>query len=309
MTAPFATSEHPAVIRAVPGQLRGRGQPLFWGRRYTSDDRQRSDASASPWGAGRGRGGGHRSAAPLCGGAPGAAWAPGGVAGGAARVGCLSGMSATVTWSRRSTSAIRPTRSLRTRRWASCARPGRRAPSGSASYADATQPADAAALRPATAAIRAAGRAGPAAAVVLLAEQAVVDGFRRIRLKVGTDLDEDVRRLRPARKAAGAQGGRAQGGRPRTSDRRGRQPVRGRRRRAASAGGPRAMRPALDRGTDEPRRRPGGNRPCVPDRLCASPPGSTPPTALRRRAREAHRHGRHPARTPRWRGRRPLSAP
>ncbi|WP_151476682.1 enolase C-terminal domain-like protein [Streptomyces albicerus] len=41
------------------------------------------------------------------------------------------------------------------------------------------------------------------AKLVRLAERAVADGFRQIKLKVGADLDEDVRRLRLARKTVG----------------------------------------------------------------------------------------------------------
>ena len=50
---------------------------------------------------------------------------------------------------------------------------------------------------------RPAGSATPTRSCVRLAQEAVADGFTQIKLKVGADLDDDVRRLRLAREAVG----------------------------------------------------------------------------------------------------------
>ncbi len=137
--------------------------------------------------------------------------------------------------------------------------------------------------------------------LVRLAHEAVAEGFSQIKLKVGADVEDDVRRLRLAREAvgpdvriastptsAGTSGG----------DRLG-QPAR-------------AVRPLVDRGTHEPRRRPGargdpargeprqgrdgGARP-EPDRLQAAAAGwlARRPADRRRPRRRRQRERRDPA--------------
>lgn len=82
--------------------------------------------------------------------------------------------------------------------------------------------------------------------LVRLAKEAVADGFTQIKLKVGGDVGDDVHaaRARPGRRGHGR------------TDRRRRQPALGRRRRGGVDDRARSVRPALDRGADQPRRRP-----------------------------------------------------
>ena len=96
---------------------------------------------------------------------------------------------------RSSTSATSPTRSPPTRRSRSCAPPSPAAPSATA----------AAPRRPATPPTRPrpAGSATPTRSSTRLCREAVADGFTQIKLKVGADLDDDIRRLRIAREAVG----------------------------------------------------------------------------------------------------------
>lgn len=112
--------------------------------------------------------------------------------------------------------------------------------------------------------------------LVRLAKEAVADGFTQIKLKVGADLDDDIHAAR----------GRPSGGRPRHPDRRRRQPALGRGRRGGVDEGTRPVRPVLDRGADQPRRR----------------------TRPRRRACRAAGQGRH-RRTHRQQGRLQAAAP
>ena len=104
-----------------------------------------------------------------------------------------------------------------------------------------------------------------------LARQAVADGFTQIKLKVGADLADDVRRCRVARAVVG----------PRHPHRHRRQPALERRRGHRLDQGARRVRPVLDRGADQPRRRPRPRR---------DPQGRRPGQGRHRRARPEPHH-------------------
>ena len=103
-----------------------------------------------------------------------------------------------------------------------------------------------------------------------LCREAVDSGFDLIKLKVGGDVADDVRRLKIARDVVG----------PGHPHRHRRQPALGRCRGDRVGPGPGALRHRLDRGAHEPRRRarPRGDRPRA-SRPSRSRPASTWPTA------------------------------
>ncbi len=86
-----------------------------------------------------------------------------------------------------------------------------------------------------------------------LAREALADGWTRFKMKVGADVEDDVRRATILREELG----------PGPDARGGREPALGRRLGDRVDGAAAAVRPVLDRGADEPRRRPGarGDRP------------------------------------------------
>ena len=104
-----------------------------------------------------------------------------------------------------------------------------------------------------------------------LSREAVADGFTQIKLKVGADLDDDMRRLALAREAVGPGRARSRS----TPTRSGASP-----RRSSGCSALRAARPVLDRGADRARRRarPRGD-PRARSRRSGSPPASTRTTA------------------------------
>ena len=157
-----------------------------------------------------------------------------------------------------STSATCRTRSPARRRWRSCAAPSRAGPSARRACSQRGYPAY----------TTTPGWLGyDDEKLVRLAKQAVADGFRQIKLKVGADRDDDVRRL-----AAGPRGGRT-----RRAHRRRRQPGVGRRRGDRAGCAPlAAVRPVLDRGAHLARRRARPRRdPQGASRRSRSPPAST----------------------------------
>ena len=83
-----------------------------------------------------------------------------------------------------------------------------------------------------------------------LCREALADGWTRFKLKVGADVEDDLRRVRIVREEIGPEpdaGGRCQ-------------PALGRRRGDRLDGAAGAVRPVLDRGADQPRRHPGPRR-------------------------------------------------
>ena len=80
-----------------------------------------------------------------------------------------------------------------------------------------------------------------------LCREALAEGWMRFKLKVGADLNDDIRRARIVREEIG----------PDRDDGRRRQPALERRRGDRLDAGACAVRPVLDRGADEPRRHPG----------------------------------------------------
>ena len=80
--------------------------------------------------------------------------------------------------------------------------------------------------------------------MVRLAHEAIAEGFDQIKLKVGGNLSDDIRRLALARQEVG----------PGHQDRDRRQPALGRRRGHRLGAGAAAVRPRLDRGAHQPRR-------------------------------------------------------
>ena len=118
---------------------------------------------------------------------------------------------------------------------------------------------------------RPAGSATPTRSSSAWRREAVADGFTQIKLKVGADLDDDIRRLRH----------RPRSRRARHPDRDRRQPALGRRRGDRVDVTPRRIRRRLDRGAHQPRRHPRPRRDrAAASRRSRSPPASTWPNRI-----------------------------